>query len=200
MDTAQQFWSHTWKASGGCKSFGGMEIAGRYARVRWKGRSQAAHRVSLALHLGRPIPRDVLVLHGCDNTWCVNPDHLREGTTKDNTADMFARGRSRQQKEKARRATARRWLTEADAAAVLAKPASKRLRFAAQLADITYGEIASRIGVSRAHVAAAAQGRQQLSLIAKVRVGRVLRVAPVVIWPELELLALELLQGHGRSK
>lgn len=34
------------------------------------------------------------VLHSCDNPRCVNPDHLREGTTQDNTQDRHNKGRS----------------------------------------------------------------------------------------------------------
>lgn len=92
-------------------------------------------------------------------------------------------------------------LTDADITTLRAKPARQRLRLATQLAETTYGALADRIGVSRAHVAAAAQGRQQLSLPAKLRIARVLRVPAATIWPELEVLALELLRGAaGRTK
>lgn len=32
-------------------------------------------------------------LHSCDNPACINPDHLRPGTQKDNVADMRSRNR-----------------------------------------------------------------------------------------------------------
>ena len=36
-----------------------------------------------------------VVMHVCDNPSCVRPDHLKAGTYKENTADMFAKGRFR---------------------------------------------------------------------------------------------------------
>ena len=35
--------------------------------------------------------------HKCDNSLCVNPDHLEDGSYKDNTQDMMKRGRWRNQ-------------------------------------------------------------------------------------------------------
>lgn len=33
------------------------------------------------------------ILHSCDNPLCINPEHLSEGTPKENTADMIRKGR-----------------------------------------------------------------------------------------------------------
>jgi HNH endonuclease len=52
-----------------------------------------AHRASWIINIGE-IPRNMLVLHTCDNRKCVNPEHLWLGTAKDNVNDMFAKGRN----------------------------------------------------------------------------------------------------------
>lgn len=53
-----------------------------------------AHRVSLFLYKGE---RDdtLCVMHSCDNTSCVNPDHLSYGTHCDNMVDMTSKGRNK---------------------------------------------------------------------------------------------------------
>lgn len=55
--------------------------------------STSASRVALSVKLGRWIPAGMLACHTCDNPCCVNPEHLYEGTPKQNTADMINRDR-----------------------------------------------------------------------------------------------------------
>ena len=52
-----------------------------------------AHLAAWLLFRG-PIPDGMVVRHRCDVRACVNPDHLELGTYKDNTADMYERGRA----------------------------------------------------------------------------------------------------------
>lgn len=52
-----------------------------------------SNRASWILHVG-PIPEGLIVRHKCDNTLCVNPEHLCIGTTQDNVNDRVTRGRS----------------------------------------------------------------------------------------------------------
>jgi len=53
----------------------------------------ASHRTSFAAFKTDP-PIDLVVRHKCDNPPCWNPDHLLLGTTADNMADAYERGRN----------------------------------------------------------------------------------------------------------
>lgn len=63
-----------------------------YGKINWGGTLFLAHRAAWILANGA-IPADLCVLHRCDNRLCVRPDHLFLGTKKDNTRDMWEKGR-----------------------------------------------------------------------------------------------------------
>jgi hypothetical protein len=76
-----------------CWGWSGRLERDGYARIKWDGKMYMAHRVSWEVHKG-PIPEGLDILHTCDERWCCNPDHLFPGTTQDNTADMWRKGRA----------------------------------------------------------------------------------------------------------
>jgi hypothetical protein len=63
----------------------------RYAWI--DGKNVALHRLALEQKLGRPIAPGMKALHSCNNPPCINQDHLREGTQRENILQMYAQGR-----------------------------------------------------------------------------------------------------------
>ncbi len=90
---AERFWRKVQKTPG-CWNWTGVKN-GRYGQIRVprQKRKMYAHRLSWMLTYG-PIPKELLVLHHCDNPKCVNPAHLFLGTDRDNHLDCLRKGRS----------------------------------------------------------------------------------------------------------
>jgi hypothetical protein len=40
------------------------------------------------------IPKDMVIMHKCDNRKCINPEHLKLGTLQENNQDRINKGRS----------------------------------------------------------------------------------------------------------
>ncbi|WP_436702436.1 HNH endonuclease [Nocardioides sp. BYT-33-1] len=92
-DFAEAFWSQVDRGSDdACWEWrGGVDRDG-YGRFR-NPLGRRAHRYSLALSLGEPLPKGAVVRHACDNPPCVNPAHLSIGTDRDNFVDMIRHNR-----------------------------------------------------------------------------------------------------------
>lgn len=91
-----RFWRRVTK-SDGCWFWQGY-IRGKYGVLSIGGRgSKYAHRLSWEIHKGS-IDHDKIVMHICDNPICVNPDHLKLGTYKENQQDMADKNRGRKSK------------------------------------------------------------------------------------------------------
>ncbi len=65
--------------------------------IRTKRTKVTSHRMAYELW-NKKSPDFMLVLHTCDNTCCVRPDHLFLGDEKDNAADMINKGRKAKRK------------------------------------------------------------------------------------------------------
>lgn len=71
-----------WFAAADAKGYGRMNLGG--------GIYVKAHRLSYVLFKG---PLDFFALHRCDNPACVNPNHLFDGSWRENTQDSWNKGR-----------------------------------------------------------------------------------------------------------
>lgn len=93
-DQAEKFWQKVNKTES-CWLWKGCVNTTGYGMVNWAGKKNiVAHRLVWKLTNGQ-IPDGLQVLHRCDITRCVNPQHLFLGTIQDNAADRVAKGRTR---------------------------------------------------------------------------------------------------------
>ena len=64
-----------------------------YVRIRYNGKHDRLFRVLYQQKYGK-IPKGLVLRHLCNNAWCVNIEHLKIGTQKENYQDMIDCGRS----------------------------------------------------------------------------------------------------------
>ena len=66
-------------ADTGCWEWTASTTGAGYGKVWWEGRLQQAHRTTYEILVG-PIPDGLVTDHLCENTVCVNPEHLEPVT------------------------------------------------------------------------------------------------------------------------
>jgi len=138
------FWSKVDMSAGpdACWPWKGGVYKSGYGTAYWHGRSgRRAHRVAYQVAFG-DIPEKMLVLHKCDNTLCVNPNHLFLGTHQDNMNDMRVKGRARNAGDQK---------GEANFAAKLSLESVGRIRFLYS-SKLTVAEISRRTSVPYSNV------------------------------------------------
>lgn len=90
-DPQTRFWERVVK-SPGCWDWTGPVKNGKYGHIYVDGKNISVHRYSFELNVG-PIANNLFVLHKCDNTVCVNPEHLFLGTHNENMSDKVSKFR-----------------------------------------------------------------------------------------------------------
>ena len=83
--------THCWNWTG---PLAGSGKDGGYARVKICGLSTSVSRIVWYLQTGCWAPPYLVLMHSCDNPKCVNPDHLRLGTTSENVLEGYEKGRN----------------------------------------------------------------------------------------------------------
>lgn len=76
-----------------CWHWTGAKNPDGYGTFKLNGYHMGAHRVSFAMKNGYFPGEGKVVRHKCDNPSCVNPEHLEDGTVRDNILDSIQRGR-----------------------------------------------------------------------------------------------------------
>lgn len=78
--------------AGECTAWTGSRNKDGYGAFNFNGKTTLAHRAAWTL-AGRPLPDTKQIDHSCGNAWCVNLDHLRIATHKQNQENLSAAGR-----------------------------------------------------------------------------------------------------------
>jgi hypothetical protein len=95
IETDQPCWIWTGLTNAGTKNNRKWPYGQMRVKVGDRWRLVAAHRLAWQFERGA-IPPGLWVLHRCDNTLCVRPDHLFLGNAQANTDDMKAKRRGKQ--------------------------------------------------------------------------------------------------------
>lgn len=74
---------------GDCREWVKQKDAKGYGRMHFEGRTMLAHRVAYTVLVGE-IPEGMSVDHICGNPPCINPDHLRLATDRENRHNWVA--------------------------------------------------------------------------------------------------------------
>lgn len=80
----ERFFAKVNKTEGGCWIWTGSQTTNGYGQFFYNGKLWVAHRISFGIFSGNNIPDGYQVDHICHERLCVNPEHLRVVTPKQN--------------------------------------------------------------------------------------------------------------------
>lgn len=75
-----------------CVSHSSANEKSGYRRICIAGKHVAIHRVVYEDFIGA-IDEGKVIMHACDNQWCINPKHLSQGSYQNNSDDMVSKNR-----------------------------------------------------------------------------------------------------------
>ena len=90
-NTENDFWRLVATVDGCLIWTGSLWVTG-YGRFQYDNKQWKAHRLAWILS-GRYLPKDMCLLHKCDNRKCVDPEHMMLGDRKMNNLDKVAKNR-----------------------------------------------------------------------------------------------------------
>lgn len=145
----RRLWAKVDASQGGsaCWTWSASKNRWGYPQFSVGGRQTNASRYVLAEKLGRDMLPGEQALHSCDNPGCMNPSHLRAGSSADNMRDKTIRGRHRSPKGAAH---GHAIISEKDAVEI------RRRRAAGEMLK----SIAAAFGVSKQLVCDISKGRR----------------------------------------
>lgn len=83
----ERFFEKVEDSEGGCWMWTGSRVASGYGRFGYNGATRFAYAAAYDMFVG-PVPSGRVLDHVCRNKPCVNPEHLRVVTVKENAENM----------------------------------------------------------------------------------------------------------------
>lgn len=161
----ERFWNKVLKKGhDDCWEWTGSRNWDGYGQINVDGKTRRAHRLSWVMSNRKKIPKNMVIMHTCDNPPCVNPSHLVIGTQAENMADrekknrgadrsgnknpMFGKKRTKETRDKISASRKGRYGGEKNPRAILSKENVLKIREMYSTGDYTQKEIAKIFGVA----------------------------------------------------